>query len=866
MRRLRLPILAATITAVILAGGCGKELPSSSGPTEGYDRIVLAELFTTVWCGWCPTAEEAMDRLFDEEGPTRLAVIHWHSSYGQGDPFAIPEADARAAEYGTFLGDPPGFPTCVYDGIAGIRGGWEGLYDSYRERYESEAALASQMQISLDAEVSGNSATVEVAVATLPEMPSAQFDLVVVAVEHHAIEGTHTTSYVARNAATQTVTLLAGQDEFWNITLPLDPSWKREDLYLVAFLQEQQPSAGRDSREVLQAAMSPLVTEQEDFYGFFLSAPDTTIGIAVAGERLIPFSIQNTGTLRDSLTIDLPSELNSLPDDQGWSASLTYQNGEEISVPVAIPVEAGALISTLRVKVSAATEDSGRVALVVSSAGDAMLADTLSFFVKAGVYGLDLRADETEIDVLVDTPALAPFEIENTGTIEDSVVIDLPDSLSAIPEGWKVSLCDEWGTVIAVPHAHHMDEGSSETGLRIRITAVTEGTATIGLVVSSRGDPALTETLVFSVESRAYNFDLSADETSLQIVVGTPATAPFEITNTGSRDDLLRIDLPEESQSLPGDWSVSLTYGDGIEIQTPHLLLLEQGNTAGGFGVRISAASGGTGAVRLVATSTGDPSLSDTLVFSVTADQYGFELSAPAGTDVVLEPDEPTLVPFTIENTGTLDDTLIIDLPEDGVIVPEGWEVFLADEGGTEIGIPHSIPLVTGTETTDLRIRVLAPESGSGTVELVVSSTGLPALGDTLVFSLSASPYGFELSAPETEIYIEEYPTYAEAHFVLVNTGTVEDELNLALPPNLQSVPPTWDIPIICEEGGVCYGPYYSLTVAAGETIDHLVVDIHVTGAGTGYAKLIVTSTGNPSLADTLDLMFTTEPRARWNR
>ena len=157
--------------------------------------------------------------------------------------------------------------------------------------------------------------------------------------------------------------------------------------------------------------------------------------------------------------------------------------------------------------------------------------------------------------------------------------------MSAIPEDWKVSLCDEWGNVLALPHTLHMDEGSSETGLRVSITAVNEGTATIGLVVSSRGDPALTEALIFNIESRAYNFDLSADETSLQIVVGTPATAPFEITNTGSRDDLLRIDLPEESQSVPGDWSVSLTYGDAIEIQTPHLLLLEQGNTAGGFGV-----------------------------------------------------------------------------------------------------------------------------------------------------------------------------------------------------------------------------------------------------------------------------------------
>ncbi len=76
MKHLIFPLLLLGLVTGILAGGCGEELPPSSVTSGGYPRVVLAELMTTTWCGWCPTAEEAMDRLFDEEGPTKLAVIH----------------------------------------------------------------------------------------------------------------------------------------------------------------------------------------------------------------------------------------------------------------------------------------------------------------------------------------------------------------------------------------------------------------------------------------------------------------------------------------------------------------------------------------------------------------------------------------------------------------------------------------------------------------------------------------------------------------------------------------------------------------------------------------------------------------------
>ena len=98
----RVALGGLVLLAGLLLAGCGKELPTAQ-PWLGRlrPRVVLAELFTAVWCGNCPYAEGALERAVRAKrrarpgGTPRLVVIDWHPSYGQGDPFAIPASDDR---------------------------------------------------------------------------------------------------------------------------------------------------------------------------------------------------------------------------------------------------------------------------------------------------------------------------------------------------------------------------------------------------------------------------------------------------------------------------------------------------------------------------------------------------------------------------------------------------------------------------------------------------------------------------------------------------------------------------------------------------------------------------------------------------
>ncbi len=870
-RATTLAALAAVLFLALLAG-CGKELPPAATTTDGYERVVLAELFTAVWCGNCPLAEAALDKLHDEaypapgsDGQPRLAVIHWHPSYGPGDPFAIPAADDRLAGYSSFFGSQVGLPMCIFNGASGIPNGTAQSYQQYREKFDQYAGLASPLRIELSGQLDGNRAVVETEVSVFPgaSVPD-EAELVVVVVEHHApIPGApgETMSYVARAAASATLEVGAAQGLTRETTLQLDPAWKRADLHLVAFVQELEPSPGHDFREVLQAAMTPLVKEQEDFYAFVLSTPEEEIGIAIGDSQNVPFSIHNTGTLADTLSVDLPPALVSVPAD--WIVEFVTSTGAGVPTPATLPLAPGETASGLRIRVAAPTAGSGSLALVVSSSGNPALVDTLTLALTSGTYGLELGADETDLSAIAERPVLAAFRLTNTGTLSDSASIDIPAALNTLPAGWSVALSNPDGITLATPYALRLAPGATVADLTLKVTAGTEGTGRLGLVVASHGQPTLADTLTFTFTARLYDFTLSTPDDDVWVVVGAPAFVPFEIENTGARADLLRLDL-SGLQELPEGWNVSLGYDHDLPVETPYWLPLEAGAAATRFGLLLRAGTAAVGSVHLVVTSSGDPSLVDTLTFTITADQYAFELTAPDGTDLALEIGTPALAPLVIANTGTLDDTLIVDLPAPLSTIPQDWEVFLADAAGAEVSVPYLLPLAAGASESGLRLRALAPGEGEAEVVLVVSSRALPALADTLHFTLTAQirEYGFELTAAETVIYVSDLPITGAAAFEIVNTGIRDDEIHLAVQP-VGSLPSGWETPIICEKEGTCWGPFYDADLPLGTSVTNLVIDVVIREPGTGTARLIGTSAGDPSLSDTLTFTFTTEAAPR---
>lgn len=860
-------LLALPLTLLLLwAGGCGEELPTPGGLSDGYERVVLAELFTAVWCGNCPIAEAALDRLVEEEGIERLAVIHWHPSFGAGDPFAIPCADERVTFYSNILGDQPGLPVNIFNGAEGISQGNSQTYDHYRARFERESALLSPIKLAITPMLSGSQVDASVQVTGFPGMGSKELDLRLVAVEHHAPNpgevGPDTLSYTARIAATTTATAMGGQTLTRSLTLPLDPAWKRHDLFLVAFVQERVPAAGQSFREVVQACMVPLVASGEDFYGFYLSAPDTSRGIARSAGTLLPWSLHNTGTLADTLAVDLPASLQSLP--AGWTVELTDAQGETLPVPRAIALAAGGALEELRLRVAAADAGEAQITLTARSGGDPALADTLRLHLVAGDFGFALSAGATEIQAVAGRAARAAFTLENIGTLADSLELTLPPELSTLPAGWTAVLTDALGTPLAAPHMQSLPAGEILTTLGLAVTPGTAGSGEVAIVARSRYAPELADTLRFQVTARLYDLSLSVVDSEVWAVVGAPASLPLTITNGSAHGDLALLDLPASLQSLPAGWTAELASSAGTPLALPYALSLDAGQSHRLFSLRVTPATGGVAHIRMTAASAGDPEAIDTLAVIVRADAYGFALSAPGGTDLALAPGGSVTAPLRLTNTGTLEDTLVLSLPPDLTQLPAGWTAGLVGASGGPILLPDYRVLAPGALLDSLSLRISSSGAGAGTVGLVVASTGQPELADTLTFSVSA--LNVYLTADATTIYLEDQgqPQIAEAGFTVHNVGSTFEFVTMAV--EVVSAPAGWaDYGIICDKSGVCYAPSYrpGTPLFPGYTWTQYVIHWDVpAGGGTGVVRLTATPDSQPAAVSEIFLIFTTESPA----
>ncbi len=122
-------------------------ISDASNSVEGFieggtDReMVILEIATGTWCGFCPGAAMGADELV--ELGHNVAVIEYHS----GDEYETLQAGARIGYYG--IG---GFPTSVFDGVEGISGGNpdESIYESMAPIADASAEIPGLFGINLD--------------------------------------------------------------------------------------------------------------------------------------------------------------------------------------------------------------------------------------------------------------------------------------------------------------------------------------------------------------------------------------------------------------------------------------------------------------------------------------------------------------------------------------------------------------------------------------------------------------------------------------------------------------------------------------------------------------------------------------------
>jgi hypothetical protein len=222
--------------------------PESGGTTS---RVVLAELFTATWCTYCPFSEEAIDRLADEYGASFLAVVHYHPTVG-ADPFGTAETDEREQWYGAVAA---GLPQIYFDGVVNLQHTFESTYDDYKAVVDSLVAVPADVELALDAALDGDSLRVSVDISTVGQVGTGPFVCWVAVYEDNleftAPNGQTHFRYTARDLLPEWDLQLGGDlSRGWSIEL--DPTWKQEDLGVVAFVQNTS------TREVLQAARVDL--------------------------------------------------------------------------------------------------------------------------------------------------------------------------------------------------------------------------------------------------------------------------------------------------------------------------------------------------------------------------------------------------------------------------------------------------------------------------------------------------------------------------------------------------------------------------------------------------------------------------------
>lgn len=331
--------------------------------------------------------------------------------------------------------------------------------------------------------------------------------------------------------------------------------------------------------------------------------------------------------------------------------------------------------------------------------------------------------------------------IRNDGNATDLVNV-LRDGTSTIPGAWTVLFLRADGVTPLVDNGSDgiVDVGPLAPGATIDIVVrlVIPGTQAAGgpfdavIRAQSTNDPAernLTTdrvTAVTSVTLDIGNYDGVAGTTNDTGVNqnADPATSvdfALDVINTAGASDTYTL-----SSTFPAGWTVTYyrdTNGNGVLDAAETTPVAAVGPVAGGAEVnliaRVAVPAGtapGVNPVDFTATSTNNPSVSDTIGDTVTVNPVASVIFIPDQTGSTT-PGGTIAYAHTITNTGNVGETFDLTYGSS-----QGWNYVFYDGGGTPI---TSVTLAAGA-STNITVRLTVPAGATvGTVETgVLTATG----------------------------------------------------------------------------------------------------------------------------------------------
>ncbi|HXO22276.1 MAG TPA: DUF1223 domain-containing protein [Thermoanaerobaculia bacterium] len=238
-----LPSLALVALALIAA-------PRGEAAGERAAAPVVVELFTSQGCSSCPPADRLLSRLTgDADLAGRVIPLAFHVDYwnyiGWQDPFSSADWSKRQNDYARAWGENRIYtPQLVVNGKTECVGSDERLV---RQRIAEALKAAPAGQVGLKVEPAAGGLRVE-ADARLAGGVGRDLDLLVALYEtglstpvkagENARQTLQNDYVVRRLARVLTLPAAAGSAKSGAVSLALDPTWKRGNLGVAAFLQD----------------------------------------------------------------------------------------------------------------------------------------------------------------------------------------------------------------------------------------------------------------------------------------------------------------------------------------------------------------------------------------------------------------------------------------------------------------------------------------------------------------------------------------------------------------------------------------------------------------------------------------------------
>jgi PKD repeat protein len=239
------------------------KLPNERGTRAGSPRTVLAELFTNWGCTPCTYANPPMNDLLDVYNSSELIMIAYHTWWPSGsDPFYLHNAGDsfdRTNYYGVqFIG----VPSIYFDGPPRYGHNGATTYDYYKGFIETELAILSPVEITLEGFIFGTSGQVNITIEATDTLPVGNLQVKYAIVEDNNYAAGPNGEVRHRYAMRDMLNphgipdLDVGESYSTSRIFEVNAEWDVDRVSIVAFLQND------DDGDVLQAASYDFIPQK----------------------------------------------------------------------------------------------------------------------------------------------------------------------------------------------------------------------------------------------------------------------------------------------------------------------------------------------------------------------------------------------------------------------------------------------------------------------------------------------------------------------------------------------------------------------------------------------------------------------------